>query len=107
MGITYKYVSRTLSDRVSFSYNTLTESDIANHQIIINCTPLGTFPNVEHCPNIPYHAIHDKHILFDLIYNPEETKFLKMGKKNGATTINGLGMLKFQAEKAWTIWNLK
>ena len=107
MGITYQYVSRKLSENVGFSYETLTEDDITNHQIIINSTPLGTFPNIEDCPNIPYHAIHEKHILFDLIYNPEETKFLKLGNKNQATTINGLRMLEFQAEKAWSIWNLK
>ena len=107
MGITYQYVSRKLSDGVGFSYETLTEDDISDNQIIINSTPLGTFPNIEVCPNIPYHAINEKHILFDLIYNPEETKFLKLGNKNRATTINGLRMLEFQAEKAWSIWNLK
>lgn len=107
MGITYQYVSRTLSEGIGFSYNTLTETDVANHQIIINCTPLGTFPDIEECPNIPYEGISKKHILFDLIYNPEETKFLKHGKENQATIINGLGMLEFQAEKAWSIWNIK
>ena len=107
MGITYQYVSRKLSDGVGFSYKTLTEDDISDNQIIINATPLGTFPNIEDCPNIPYHAINEKHILFDLIYNPEETKFLKLGNKNRATTINGFLMLEFQAEKAWSIWNLK
>jgi len=107
MGITYQYVSRKLSDGVGFSYKTLTEDDISDNQIIINATPLGTFPNIEDCPKIPYHAINEKHILFDLIYNPEETKFLKLGNKNRATTINGFFMLEFQAEKAWSIWNLK
>lgn len=107
MGITYKYVSRKLSEGIGFSYDTLTEDDIKNHQIIINCTPLGTFPDIEDCPNIPYEGISKKHILFDLIYNPEETKFLKHGKENQATIINGLGMLEFQAEKAWSIWNIK
>lgn len=107
MGITYKYVSRKLSEGIGFSYDTLTEDDIKNHQIIINCTPLGTFPDIEDCPNIPYEGISKKHILFDLIYNPEETKFLKHGKENQATIINGLGMLEFQAEKAWSIWDIK
>jgi shikimate dehydrogenase len=79
---------------------------IKKHQIIVNCTPLGTFPNVENCPNIPYEAITDKHILYDLIYNPEETTFLNYGKQKGAITINGLNMLKLQAEKAWSIWNI-
>lgn len=106
MGISYKYVSRNLSKNVAYTYDTLSETDIKNYQIIINCTPLGTFPNVNDCPNIPYNAINSNHILFDLIYNPEETTFLKQGKKNQATTINGLNMLKLQAEKAWSIWNL-
>ncbi|MGB5417881.1 shikimate dehydrogenase family protein [Algibacter sp.] len=107
MGIKYQYVSRTLKDGVSFTYDTLSEKDIAEHQIIINSTPLGTFPNVEDCPNIPYAAINKNHILFDLIYNPAETKFLQQGKQNGATIINGLNMLRLQAEKSWSIWDLK
>ena len=107
LNITYSYVSRKASKNVQFTYNTLSENSIKNHQIIINCTPLGTFPNVNDCPNIPYNGISKNHILFDLIYNPEETKFLNLGKTNGATTINGLNMLKFQAEKAWSIWGLQ
>lgn len=107
MGIAYDYVSRKLSDGIQFSYETLTAEDVKNHQIIINSTPLGTFPDINECPNIPYQAINKNHILFDLIYNPEETKFLSHGKKNHATTINGLNMLKLQAEKAWSIWGLK
>ena len=106
LGISYKYVSRKLSKEIDFSYDTLNESDITNHQIIINCTPLGTYPNIDDCPNIPYEGITNHHILFDLIYNPEETTFLKRGKERQATTINGLNMLKLQAEKAWFIWNL-
>lgn len=100
------YVSRTTSKNIKFTYEELNEAIISNYQIIVNCTPLGTFPNVENAPNIPYSGISKKHILFDLIYNPEETKFLKLGKQNGAKTINGINMLKLQAEKAWSIWNL-
>lgn len=107
MGISFAYVSRKLSEGIQFSYDTISETDIKNHQLIINCTPLGTFPNIEDCPDIPYQAINKNHILFDLIYNPEETRFLKQGKKNKATTINGLNMLKLQAEKAWAIWGLE
>ncbi|MCF7567808.1 shikimate dehydrogenase [Sabulilitoribacter arenilitoris] len=107
LDIDYSYVSRTASKNVQFTYDTLSKNSIKNHQIIINCSPLGTFPNVNDCPNIPYKAISKTHILFDLIYNPEETKFLNHGKTNGATTINGLKMLEFQAEKAWSIWNLQ
>ena len=106
LGITYHYVSRKKSEGVSYTYETLTQSIVKQHKIIINCTPLGTFPNVNDCPDIPYNGITNHHILFDLIYNPEETTFLKNGKKNNATTINGLNMLKLQAEKAWSIWDL-
>ncbi|WP_303317491.1 shikimate dehydrogenase [Flavivirga abyssicola] len=106
LGISYQYVSRNQSEGIGFTYNSLTGDVIKEHQIIINCTPLGTFPNVDDCPNIPYQSITDQHILFDLIYNPEETKFLKLGKQHNAVVINGLNMLKLQAEKAWSIWNL-
>lgn len=105
MKIKYAYVSRNPSKETTFNYTSLTENDIKNHQIIINCTPLGTFPNTEEYPNIPYLAITKQHILFDLIYNPLETKFLAFGKSKNATTINGLNMLKLQANKAWKIWN--
>ncbi|GAL89309.1 shikimate 5-dehydrogenase I alpha [Jejuia pallidilutea] len=105
-GITCHYVSRTASNKVKYTYKDLNETIISKYQIIVNCTPLGTYPNIEECPSIPYSGITKKHILFDLIYNPEETKFLNLGKQKGATTINGLHMLKLQAEKAWAIWNL-
>lgn len=106
LGIDYKYVSRNPGEKVTFTYNDLAEDIINNHQIIVNCTPLGTFPDIDVCANIPYNGITDKHILFDLIYNPSETKFLKQGRENGAITINGLNMLKLQAEKSWAIWDL-
>lgn len=100
------YVSRKASEGISFTYDTLSEEDIKQHSIIINCTPLGTFPNIEDSPNIPYNAITNNHILFDLIYNPEETTFLKLGKEKNATTLNGSKMLELQAEKSWSIWDL-
>jgi len=106
-GIKCHYVSRTPSKKVKYTYEDLNSKVISKYQIIVNCTPLGTYPNIENCPNIPYNAISKTHILFDLIYNPEETKFLKLGKTKGAVTINGLNMLKLQAEKGWEIWNLK
>lgn len=105
-GIKCHYVSRTASKKVKYTYGDLNETIISKYQIIVNCTPLGTFPNIEDCPNIPYEGITKKHILFDLIYNPEETKFLRLGREKGATTINGLKMLKLQAEKSWSIWNI-
>jgi shikimate dehydrogenase len=101
--IPYQFVSRKTDD--NFDYHSLIETVIKEHQIIINCTPLGTHPNTDDCPNIPYYAISDKHLLYDLIYNPEETTFLKKGRENGAKTCNGLKMLELQAEKAWQIWN--
>lgn len=105
-GIKCHYVSRTASKKVKYTYDDLTEAIISKYQIIINCTPLGTFPNVEECPKIPYNGISENHILFDLVYNPEETLFLRLGKAKGAKTINGLRMLKLQAEKAWSIWDI-
>lgn len=103
--IQYDYVSRSEKEGVKFLYSDLTDDIISSYTIIINCTPIGTFPNVNECPDIPYDAITKKHILYDLIYNPEQTKFLSCGDIKGATTINGLEMLKVQAEKSWEIWN--
>jgi len=104
MGIDFKFVSRNKSENVLL-YNELDEKIIENHQIIVNCTPVGTFPNLEEKPQIPYTFISKNHIAFDLIYNPEETAFLKAAKKQGAKIKNGLEMLQLQAEKSWEIWN--
>ncbi|MCT4630320.1 shikimate dehydrogenase [Winogradskyella sp.] len=103
--IKYDYVSRSKKEGVKFLYSDLTEDIISSFNIIINCTPIGTYPKVNECPDIPYDAITEKHILYDLIYNPQQTKFLKCGDIKGATIINGLEMLKLQAEKSWKIWN--
>lgn len=103
--IEYDYVSRNEKPGVKFLYSDLTEAIISSYSIIINCTPIGTFPNVNECPDIPYEAITSRHILYDLIYNPEQTKFLSCGDIKGAKTINGLDMLKLQAEKSWEIWH--
>ena len=102
--ISYTYVSRNKSSD-NLIYNELDESIIKENLVIINCTPLGTHPNINDCPNIPYDAITKNHILFDLIYNPEETLFLKYGKQKGCIISNGLKMLELQAEKSWEIWN--
>lgn len=103
--IKYDYVSRTLTNDIKYTYESLTAEDLSYYQVIINCTPLGTHPNVNECPPIPYDGISDQHLLYDLIYNPEETKFLRIGKSQGATILNGYDMLIYQAEKAWKIWN--
>ena len=105
LNIKFQYVSRVASKRITLTYNSLTEDHIKSSLLIINCTPLGTYPNTGAHPEIPYQSITNKHILFDLIYNPEKTKFLSLGEKQRATIINGLKMLEFQAEKAWEIWN--
>lgn len=103
MGFSFKFVSRTKTDD-NFSYEQLNRDIILNHYLIINCTPLGTFPDVHECPNIPYQFLGDDHVLFDLIYNPRESEFLKMGYGKGAKVTNGFKMLEYQAKKAWSIW---
>ncbi|MFK5958132.1 MAG: shikimate dehydrogenase [Lutibacter sp.] len=104
LGIKYEFVSRSVAEN-TYLYSILNQQIMEEYTIIINCTPLGTFPNVGETPNIPYEFITNKHLLFDLIYNPSETKFLKEGKKRGAIIKNGLEMLELQAEKSWEIWN--
>jgi len=104
LGIFYTFVSREATEN-AIDYNRINATTFDNFQIIINCTPLGTSTNTKEFPPIPYEFFTEKHIAFDLIYNPEETQFLKKAKKKGATTKNGSEMLVFQAEKAWTIWN--
>ncbi|MEO5645824.1 MAG: shikimate dehydrogenase [Bacteroidia bacterium] len=89
------------------TYEELNSYVIASCKLIVNCSPVGTFPDVTDFPKLPYEAITKEHLLYDLVYNPAETEFLKRGKANGAETMNGLDMLKLQAEKAWEIWNLK
>lgn len=103
-GISFKYVSRKESDNMLINYNELQSSIIESHKLIINCTPLGTYPKIENAPEIPYEFITNQHILFDLIYNPEKTLFLKKGEARGATIINGYKMLVLQAERAFQIW---
>lgn len=104
LGILYTFVSREEKEGM-INYNRINATTFDNFQIIINCTPLGTSPNVKEFPNLPYQFFTKKHIAFDLIYNPEETQFLKKAKKKGATIKNGFEMLQYQAEKAWKIWN--
>lgn len=102
--IEYDFVSRTPSE-YEFSYQELDKETFDDYQIIINTTPVGTFPSIDDCPPLDYTLFTENHIAFDLIYNPEETKFLRLAKENGAVTKNGYEMLVFQADKAWEIWN--
>ena len=104
LGIPYTFVSRELKEN-TIDYKRINATTFDNYHIIINATPVGTSPNVEAFPLIPYEFFTDKHIAYDLIYNPAETQFLKKAKQHGAQIKNGLDMLIFQAEKAWKIWN--
>lgn len=88
-------------------YEDLTKDVMTAHTVIVNCTPLGMLPDVESCPPIPYEMVTARHLLFDCVYNPEETLFLKKGKAQGAIIQNGIGMLYGQAKAAWAIWNTK
>lgn len=103
LGYEYKIVSRSpKADQLT--YKDLQREVMNKYHLIVNCTPLGTFPNVHQFPDIPYHLLDDRHLLFDLIYNPRETEFLKRGFAKGARVSNGLKMLEYQAKKAWSIW---
>lgn len=104
LGILYTFVTREEKEGM-IDYDLINATTFDNHQIIINCTPIGTAPNSKEFPQIPYNFFTERHIAFDLIYNPEETQFLKKAKKKGAVTKNGYEMLVLQAEKAWKIWN--
>lgn len=103
-GLETNYVSRTARDGV-YTYKELSEEIIDKYTVIVNASPVGTFPNVDEAPDIPYHYLTSNHLLYDLVYNPEETKFLRLGKERGATIKNGYEMLELQAKAAWDIWN--
>jgi len=106
LNIYTKFVSRE-ADANRISYENLTPEIISKYKLIINTTPLGMAPNTDKCPDIPYEALTSEHLLYDLIYNPEETLFLQKGREHGAATKNGYEMLLLQAEKSWEIWNSK
>jgi shikimate dehydrogenase len=106
LGIDIIYASRHPKISNEIAYADVNEYVLKSHLLIINCSPIGTYPNVTESPNIPYNYITDKHLLYDLVYNPSETKFLEKGKRKNAKTLNGLSMLHLQAEKAWEVWNL-
>jgi len=102
------YISASIEDHLNdkeIKYSDISGDLIKEYTLIINATPLGTYPKIKECPSIPYCSISSNHILFDLVYNPEVSKFLKKGKKNGAKIKNGLEMLHGQAEGSWEIWN--
>ena len=105
LGITPTLVSRTPKEGM-LGYDELTDNVMTAHTLIVNCTPLGMLPDIDSCPPIPYEKITARHLLFDCVYNPEETLFLSKGKAQGATIHNGLDMLTGQAQAAWKIWTL-
>ena len=104
MNIKYTVVSRSNSTEC-INYDQVSEKIIKNHKLIVNCTPLGTFPDVERCPEIEYRFLSPFNILYDLVYNPEQSSFLSKGLKAGCKIKNGLEMLEIQAIESWKIWN--
>ena len=104
LGLDWTYVSRTAAEG-RLTYSALTPEVMEHFQVIVNCSPVGMFPKVDACPDIPYHLLSPRHLLYDLVYNPEETLFLKRGAQQGATIKNGLEMLHLQALASWEFWN--
>lgn len=104
MNIELTQVSRTKSEN-TITYSELNREIISENYLIVNCTPLGTFPNIHEFPTIPYEYLTKDHVAFDLTYNPRETQFMKLSKARGARVSNGLKMLEYQAKKSWSIWN--
>ena len=106
LSIPVQRVSREKKEGVSIGYNQLSSDQMAEYPIIVNTTPLGTYPKTDGFPEIPYECLSDKHLLYDLVYNPPVTKFLQQGADRGASIKNGLEMLELQAMAAWRIWNV-
>lgn len=113
LGLEWRYVSRkrllpSIDGGVeggSLSYSDITPALLADYTVIVNCTPLGMFPNVDAAPTLPYAALSPRHLLYDLVYNPEITMFMREGRRFGATVKNGLEMLHLQALASWKFWN--
>ena len=108
IGVECIFVSRKkkeIAGKTVLAYEALNPYVINACKLIVNSTPLGMFPNVDEFPSLPYPSLTSSHLLYDLVYNPAETEFLRRGKQHGAQTMNGMDMLKMQAEKAWEIWN--
>jgi shikimate dehydrogenase len=103
--ISYFSVSRNPYGNRMISYREVSSEMLESSQLVVNTTPLGTWPNVDNAPSLPYEAVHSGHLFIDLVYNPPTTDFLQKAAKKGATVINGLAMLEYQAIKAWEIWN--
>ena len=104
LGISHRYVSRTPGEGC-LTYEALDKAILGTSQILVNCTPLGTFPDTDRSPQLPYELLGPEHLLYDLIYNPPLTTFLKEGQQRGCRIKNGLEMLQIQADRAWVLWN--
>jgi len=105
LDIPFLSIGRTAAPDV-LDYGNLTPELVGSHRLIINTTPLGMYPKLDECPDIPYQAIGSGHYLYDLVYNPEKTLFLAKGEERGAVIANGGDMLRIQAEESWRIWNM-
>lgn len=104
LGIETMYVSRTAQNG-RLTYEDITPKIVHEYEIIVNCSPLGMHPNVKTFPALPYHAMSERNLLYDLVYNPEETEFMRRGKEHGAVVKSGLEMLHLQALASWDFWN--
>lgn len=105
LGIDVFFISRTPNSPNQFSYEEINDHMLNACKVIVNCTPVGTFPAIDECIDFPFHFLTNEHLVIDLIYNPAKTMFLKKAEEKGATILNGESMLKQQALKAWEIWN--
>lgn len=107
VGVEIYFVTSSANKKTNntFFYSELNEHVMKAFKLVVNTTPLGTFPNVEEAPALPYHLFTEQHLAYDLVYNPAETVFLKRAKEKGSIVVNGLSMLQLQAEKSWEIWN--
>lgn len=105
LGVEGTFVSRTHEQENVLVYDELTPEIMKEHTVIVNCTPVGMYPKVDFCPDIPYECVTPNHLLYDLLYNPNTTLFMRKGEEQGAVTINGLEMLLLQAFAGWEIWN--
>lgn len=99
--------SITISRSTEINFENLDKETVSEHKIIVQCTPVGTFPNVKDCVNFPFDGLSSDHLIIDLIYNPNYTQFILNASEKGAKTVNGYYMLEQQAEKAWEIWNFQ
>ena len=104
-GMSVFFLTRTPHASNHLSYSELSEQNIGFFPLIINCSPIGTYPDVDACPDLPYQALTPSHFLYDMVYNPAQSLFLKRGQIQGALTMNGLKMLQIQADLSWEIWN--